>query len=531
MVSPGSTVATDEQLVVAAREGSDEAFEALFRRYRDRIAVHVRGMVHDRSRAEDIVQDTFVSALRSLRATDQEIVFRPWIYQIARNACIDHLRRVKRTEEVSIDSDEFRPDFEGRLSGTAPETYATVAQRQSLDDLQQAFGGLPDSQHEILVLREFEGLSYEEIGHRMRLTPAAVESMLSRARRSLKGHFDEIVTGERCLRMRPVMVGVSRGLAGKRDRRILSRHLRHCRSCRHDAMGLGLASFVTNSRRSAARNALSRAASFLPLPFFRRRLFGDSGDPSAASGGVGGVSSSAQVHLAHLSSVAGTSAEQTASALQKAVAVVAVAAVASGGGIVAQRAGVGLPLPKIASKGKDATSSAAPSKDAPAPVDLAGERTAAGGGGGAGERPVSNSAGGGSLPAGANLSPTSGLPVTGESRPGAPQSGPSAPGPAGTLGPTGSPESPGDGADAPSDQTSGPSSDSPTDKLRSDKLKSGSEGDDPTDPLTSGDQPETDGSSLSNGIQHRIDQGKPLPRGIQKKLDEAAPDPPAVTTP
>src|SRR6266571_3528936 len=136
MISPGSAVATDEQLVAAAREGSDEAFEALFRRYSDRIGVHVRGMVHDKGRAEDIVQDTFVSALRSLRASDQEIVFRPWIYQIARNACIDYLRRAKRTDEISIDSDEFRPDFEVRLSGGTPETYATVVQRQSLDDLQ-----------------------------------------------------------------------------------------------------------------------------------------------------------------------------------------------------------------------------------------------------------------------------------------------------------------------------------------------------------------------------------------------------------
>jgi RNA polymerase sigma factor (sigma-70 family) len=97
MVSPASALATDEQLVVAAREGSDEAFEALFRRYRDRIGALVRSMVHDGGRAEDIVQDTFVSALRSLRASDQEIEFRPWIYQIARNACIDNLRRVKRT--------------------------------------------------------------------------------------------------------------------------------------------------------------------------------------------------------------------------------------------------------------------------------------------------------------------------------------------------------------------------------------------------------------------------------------------------
>src|SRR5438552_8540027 len=114
--------ATDQQLVAAARGGNDEAFEALFRRYRDRIIVHVRGMVHDHGRAEDIVQETFISALRNLRATEQEIAFKPWIYQIARNACIDHLRRAGRTEEISIDSDEFKPDFEGRISEGTPQT-------------------------------------------------------------------------------------------------------------------------------------------------------------------------------------------------------------------------------------------------------------------------------------------------------------------------------------------------------------------------------------------------------------------------
>ena len=187
MVSPGSTVATDEQLVAAARDGSDEAFEVLFTRYRDRIIAQVRTMVHDQGRSEDIVQETFISALRNLRATDQEIIFRPWIHQIARNACIDHLRRVKRTEEISIDSDDFHPDFEGRLAERGPATEITVLQRQDIDDLQQAFGGLPASQHEILVLREFEGLSYQEIGRRMRLTPAAVESMLSQGATQSQG--------------------------------------------------------------------------------------------------------------------------------------------------------------------------------------------------------------------------------------------------------------------------------------------------------------------------------------------------------
>ncbi len=65
--------ATDSQLVVAAQEGSDIAFEALFRRYRDRITAYVRSIVTDHGRAEDIVQDVFMSALRSLRSTEREV--------------------------------------------------------------------------------------------------------------------------------------------------------------------------------------------------------------------------------------------------------------------------------------------------------------------------------------------------------------------------------------------------------------------------------------------------------------------------
>jgi RNA polymerase sigma factor (sigma-70 family) len=346
MMASGASVAgaTDEQLVAAARAGSDEAFEALFRRYRDRIGIHVRGMVHDHGRAEDIVQETFISALRSLRATEQEIAFKPWIYQISRNACIDHLRRVKRTEEISIDSEDFKPDFEGRISEGAPTTDFAVLQRQDLDDLQQAFGGLPESQHEILVLRELEGLSYQEIGQRMHLTPAAVESMLSRARRSLKGQYDEIATGERCLRMRPVIAAATSGLAGKRDRRALERHVRHCRGCRQEALVMGLEELVHGAARpTRTRSVLSRAAALLPLPaIFRRRSTTDA-EPAA---GGGGVAANAHASLSHLSALGSVGADQTASVIQKAVAVVAVAAVAGGGGFAAHEAGVSFPLVK-----------------------------------------------------------------------------------------------------------------------------------------------------------------------------------------
>src|ERR1700752_4710711 len=110
-----ATEAPDGQLVAATREGSDGAFEVLFRRYRDRVVGYVRGMVSDHGRAEDIVQEAFMSALRSLRSSDQDINFRPWIYEIAKNACIDHLRRAGRAQEVSIDSDDFSPVEESRI--------------------------------------------------------------------------------------------------------------------------------------------------------------------------------------------------------------------------------------------------------------------------------------------------------------------------------------------------------------------------------------------------------------------------------
>ena len=143
--------ATDDQLVAAAQQGSDAAFDALFRRYRDRITAYARGIVSDHARAEDIVQDVFMSALRSLRATERDVAFKPWIYEIAKNACIDHLRRARRTAEVSIDSDDFSPVDEGRLSSGEASTDAAYSTREELDVLRMAFNDLPAAQREVLV--------------------------------------------------------------------------------------------------------------------------------------------------------------------------------------------------------------------------------------------------------------------------------------------------------------------------------------------------------------------------------------------
>src|SRR5579884_3747036 len=87
------SVPRDHDLVTAVRRGEDCAFEELFLRYRGRIRSYASGILADADRAEDITQDVFISALRRLRNTERPIAFKPWIYQIAKNACIDELRR------------------------------------------------------------------------------------------------------------------------------------------------------------------------------------------------------------------------------------------------------------------------------------------------------------------------------------------------------------------------------------------------------------------------------------------------------
>ena len=158
-------------------------------------------MVKDHGRAEDITQEVFMSALRRMRETDRPIIFKPWIYEIAKNACIDAFRRSRRTEEVSYDADDgLGASDHVKLVSNGPSPDAAVDTRMALDDLRGAFGGLSDSHHEILVMRELEGLSYREIGERLGMSRPSVESTLFRARRRLTEEYEELASGKRCSR-------------------------------------------------------------------------------------------------------------------------------------------------------------------------------------------------------------------------------------------------------------------------------------------------------------------------------------------
>ena len=256
---------SDHQLVSAVRRGDDRAFEELYTRYQRRIAAYAYGMVKDYGRAEDITQEVFVSALRRMRQTERPIAFKPWIYEIAKNACIDAYRRGRRAEEVSYDADDrLSPSDHVRLVATGPEPDAAVDAKQDLEHLCGAFGGLSESHHEILVLRELDGLSYKDIGERMGMSRPAVESTLFRARKRLGEEYDELASGARCQRIQRSSPPASARL-GLRDQRKLARHVSHCQPCRRLAARAGLDVPVPVRRRIAGK-----IAGLLPLPGFLR---------------------------------------------------------------------------------------------------------------------------------------------------------------------------------------------------------------------------------------------------------------------
>ena len=312
-----TVTASDAELVSWARDGDDAAFGELFRRYRPRVAAFVRGIVRDEGRAEDVTQEAFLAALRRLRDTDREIDFKPWIFQIARNASIDVCRRRTRTEEISIDLDGGLPAVEAeRIPGHALPASSLI-DKERLDHLRGALAELSESHHRIIVLRELEGLSYREIAERMELTPAAVESTLFRARRKLEHEYVQIDTGRRCQSIAALIARLAEGLESGRDRRRLDRHARRCPSCRRRARELGVQPVLPR------RGPASRVAALLPVPALFRR--GEGLDLSQHGVGAG------MQGAAPLQGLAAPAIEPGIN-IGKAAAAVAAAALIGGGG-------------------------------------------------------------------------------------------------------------------------------------------------------------------------------------------------------
>jgi RNA polymerase sigma factor (sigma-70 family) len=165
---------SDERLVELARRGSEPAFEAIVRRYRGPLGRYCRGLAPP-SRVDDILQDTFLSAYRTLRSDGRDLRLKPWLFRVTHNAALDALRREARGFEQldeSYDGVE-RPD-------------QALERKEGLRVLISGLAGLPDRQRSALVLRELEGRSYEEIERELGLSGGALRQLLYRARGNLR---------------------------------------------------------------------------------------------------------------------------------------------------------------------------------------------------------------------------------------------------------------------------------------------------------------------------------------------------------
>ncbi len=158
------------------RGGQERAFEALVDRYSVRLLAFCRGMLSSTEDAEDVLQEVYVAAHKAILADNRAINARPWLYRIARNRCLNHLRK-----PVPQGQDSMDVHMHENGTSVAEKVQKRAEFRALILDVQ----GLPETQRSALLLREIDALSYEEIAVAMETTVPAVKSLLVRARMSL----------------------------------------------------------------------------------------------------------------------------------------------------------------------------------------------------------------------------------------------------------------------------------------------------------------------------------------------------------
>src|ERR671923_634771 len=217
--SPLLRLQGDEKLIALVRRGHHGAFEAMVQRYQPRLLAFCRHMLGSQEDAEDVLQEVFTAAFNAIRADDRSINARPWLYRIARNRSLNHLRRPQPTGQDSMDIFE-------RDGGTT--TADTVHKREEFRQIVADVGGLPETQRTALLLREIDALSYDQIAEAMDTTVPSVKSLLVRARVSLAEAAEaRLLTCEEVrLELGQVAEGISRTSAPVR------RHLRGCERCK-----------------------------------------------------------------------------------------------------------------------------------------------------------------------------------------------------------------------------------------------------------------------------------------------------------
>ncbi len=188
-------------------------------RYHSRLLAFCRHMLGSREDAEDVLQDVLTASYNAMLADDRPINVRPWLYRIARNRCLNHLRRNKA---VGVDSMDIH--FAEHGATTADKVHEREEFRQLLDDIRD----LPETQRTALVLREMDALSYEQIAEAMDTTVSSVKSLLVRARVSLTEAAEARLLS--CDEVREELAEVAEGMRRKQSAAV-RRHVKNCARC------------------------------------------------------------------------------------------------------------------------------------------------------------------------------------------------------------------------------------------------------------------------------------------------------------
>jgi RNA polymerase sigma factor (sigma-70 family) len=217
--SPLLRLQSDERLIAYVRRGNPAAFEVLVSRYESRLLAFCRHLLGSREDAEDVLQEVMTAAFNAILADERAINVRPWLYRIARNRSLNHLRRAQ-----AIGVDTMDTHFSDNGASTADKVHEREEFKLLVGDIHE----LPETQKTALVLREMDALSYEQIAEAMETTVPSVKSLLVRARVSLAEAAEARLLS--CDEVRVELGEVAEGLK-RRPNPLVRRHLRSCKRC------------------------------------------------------------------------------------------------------------------------------------------------------------------------------------------------------------------------------------------------------------------------------------------------------------
>lgn len=188
---------TDQQVVQLARDGRERAFRELIGRYQRPVFSLIYRLVRDREKAEDLAQDTFIKVLNAIDRYNPEYKFSSWIFKIAHNTGLDHLRR-KQPETLSLDgSPHARTAAETEASTITPESHEETpeqftANRELGSEIEEAMGTLRAEYRTAIVLCHVEGRPYEEIAEIMDVPLGTVKTYIHRGRKELMQRLEHL---------------------------------------------------------------------------------------------------------------------------------------------------------------------------------------------------------------------------------------------------------------------------------------------------------------------------------------------------